>query len=350
MTDGSVLVASAPSPNNARTRFARSLVAAAVLAVLVLAVWWQRATVGEALVELQAMTMAVVVGLVLLGIAERLIRADTLRSLLSVPTAPSFGRALTIHDVGAAASKGVPLGGPLSLTLRWSIARDAAISSERLAAALVAYGVATTFVTWLLPFAWIVVDVTQRPATSTDIAALAVSAIVLTGSVVFWAVVLTSRRAEQWTGSLAAWLWRPVARRSRRAARVDPSVWLTETRHALRASARRPFGLFGRVIVIQCCGAAILLLSLRGLGVGAELGLVEFARVYFVVTLLSSFVPVPGGVGVVEAGLTTALVAAGVPAAPALGAVLVYRLLTYVTPIVVGAVLYALWRWRARAV
>ncbi len=125
-------------------------------------------------------------------------------------------------------------------------------------------------------------------------------------------------------------------------------MWLVDTRNALRSAARRPFGLFARVVVIQCCGAAILLLSLRGLGVGAELGVVEFARVYFVVTLLSSFVPVPGGVGVIEAGLTTALVAAGVPAATALGAVLVYRLLTYVAPIVVGAVLYALWRWRRR--
>ena len=73
-------------------------------------------------------------------------------------------------------------------------------------------------------------------------------------------------------------------------------------------------------------------------------GLVEFARVYFVVTLLSSFVPVPGGVGVVEAGLTGALVAAGVDAPAALAGVLVFRLLTYVAPIVLGAVLYVVWR------
>ena len=94
----------------------------------------------------------------------------------------------------------------------------------------------------------------------------------------------------------------------------------------------------------QSVGAVILLVALRGLGVGDELGLLEFGRVYFVVTLLSSFVPVPGGVGVVEAGLTGALVAAGVDGGAALAGVLVYRLLTYVTPIVVGAVLYAGWR------
>ena len=89
----------------------------------------------------------------------------------------------------------------------------------------------------------------------------------------------------------------------------------------------------------------ILLVALRGLGVGDELGLVEFARVYFVVTLLSSFVPVPGGVGVVEAGLTGALVAAGVEPSTALAGVLIYRLLTYVVPIILGALLYAAWRF-----
>ena len=63
------------------------------------------------------------------------------------------------------------------------------------------------------------------------------------------------------------------------------------------------------------------------------------------VTLLSSFVPVPGGVGVVEAGLTGALVAAGVDAPSALAGVLVFRLLTYVAPIVLGAALYVWWRF-----
>jgi uncharacterized membrane protein YbhN (UPF0104 family) len=119
---------------------------------------------------------------------------------------------------------------------------------------------------------------------------------------------------------------------------------LLDVRSSLRAVAARPGGLLVRTALAQSVGAVILLVALRGLGVGDELGLIEFARVYFVVTLLSSFVPVPGGVGVVEAGLTGALVAAGVDAPSALAGVLVYRLLTYVVPIALGAVLYAVWR------
>ena len=336
-----------------RRRRASAVQVVAALAmggVLGAAVWWQRDTVGAAIVELRQMALIVIVGLLVLGIAERWLRADTLRSLLLDPQAPSFSQALTIHDVGAAASKGVPLGGPLSLALRWSIARDVAISGDRLASALVAYGVATTFATWLLPFCWLLVDVVRRSPTTTDVVALAVCATVLVGSAVFWAVMLSSERAMGWVDSLTAWLWRPLARRSDRAARFDPVSRLTEIRTSLRATARQPAGLVARTVLIQCCGATILYVALRGVGVGDELGLVEFARAYFVVTLLSSFVPVPGGVGVVEAGLTAALVSAGVPTTSALGAVLVYRLLTYVAPIVVGAVLYAGWRLRPAVV
>jgi uncharacterized protein (TIRG00374 family) len=78
--------------------------------------------------------------------------------------------------------------------------------------------------------------------------------------------------------------------------------------------------------------------------VGSELDTIEFLRVFFIVTLLGSFIPTPGGVGVIEAGLSGALVASGVAPSSALAAVLVYRLITYVMPIVIGGVLYLFWR------
>jgi putative heme transporter len=71
--------------------------------------------------------------------------------------------------------------------------------------------------------------------------------------------------------------------------------------------------------------------------------------VFFIVTLLGSFIPTPGGVGVIEAGLSGALVASGVAPTSALAAVLVYRLITYVMPILFGAVLYLFWRGGAAA-
>lgn len=287
------------------------------------------------------MPVAVIGALILLGVVERVTRADILRRLLGATT---FAKALTIHDVGAAASKGVPLGGPLATGLRWSIARDADISTKQFTTAVVAYGVATTFVTWMLPFGVLLADVTQRPPTSTDFVMLAVCLVVLGGSTAFWLVVLNSEQVTDWVVRSTRRAWTGVCRRVEAAQAHDPAAAFVEVRASLRTLGRRPFGLIMRTAVAQACGSVILLVALRGLGVGAELGTVEFARVYFVVTLLSSFVPVPGGVGVVEAGLTGALVAAGVGPPVALAGVLVYRLLTYVAPIVVGSLLYVAWR------
>jgi glycosyltransferase 2 family protein len=42
--------------------------------------------------------------------------------------------------------------------------------------------------------------------------------------------------------------------------------------------------------------------------------------------------PVPGGIGVVEGGLTFGLVAAGVPEGPAFAAVVLYRMATFSIP------------------
>lgn len=328
------------------TRWVRVAIGVAIAAALSAAIWFQRATIGDAVAELRTMSFAVVALLVALGVAERVVRADILRRLLG---RPSFTRALTIHDVGTAVTKGIPLGGPLATGLRWNIARDASIPTTTFASSLVAYGVATTYVTWLLPFGWLTVDAVRRSASDSDAIALAVCAAVLVGSTVFWAVLLGSDRAAACMRRTVDRITARVAARVPKLAGHDPGAALLEIRDSLRAVGRRPFGLLLQTAIAQSIGAVILLLALRGLGVGAELGAVEFARLFFVVTLLSSFVPVPGGIGVVEAGLTGALVAAGVQPSTALAGVLVYRLFTYVAPIVLGALLYVCWRIGVRA-
>lgn len=313
----------------------------AVGVALGVAVWFQRGMISDALGELRSMSLGVILALVALGVVERASRADIVRRLLGTT---SFARSLTIHDVGTAASKGIPLGGPLATGLRWSIARDAAVPTTTFTSMLIAYGVATTFVTWLLPGAVLAVEITQRPPTRTDIAMLAVIVGVVGSSALFWAVVLRSDRITAWTLTKSRRLCERMSHRMPRLRGVDPGDALLDIRSSLRSVGRRPLGLFVRTMLAQSVSAVILLVALRGLGVGAELGLLEFARVYFVVSLLSSFVPVPGGVGVVEAGMTGALVAAGVDAPTALAGVLVYRLLTYAAPIVLGAALYVGWR------
>jgi uncharacterized protein (TIRG00374 family) len=52
--------------------------------------------------------------------------------------------------------------------------------------------------------------------------------------------------------------------------------------------------------------------------------------------MVGNVAPVPGGIGVTEAALTGALTAFGIPAAPALATVLVFRGITFVFPAFLG--------------
>lgn len=88
-------------------------------------------------------------------------------------------------------------------------------------------------------------------------------------------------------------------------------------------------------------------LSLYGalLAVGAQPPLYIALLAYSAVQLLGQLPLTPGGLGVVEAGLTGTLALAGVAAAPAALATLAYRLVSYWLPLPVGLIA---WMWHRR--
>jgi putative heme transporter len=89
----------------------------------------------------------------------------------------------------------------------------------------------------------------------------------------------------------------------------------------------------------------VLLLALRHVGVSeSEVSWVEALAAFALVRLLSAFPVTPGGLGVVELGLAAALVLAGGQEAQVVAAVLVFRILTFVLPIPIGALTWWLWR------
>lgn len=89
----------------------------------------------------------------------------------------------------------------------------------------------------------------------------------------------------------------------------------------------------------------LLLVSLRVLGVSAsEVSAVEAFAAWSLVRLLGSLPITPGGIGVVELGLTTALVGFGGANAEVVAAVLVYRFLSIVPTLILGLIAGATWR------
>ncbi len=89
----------------------------------------------------------------------------------------------------------------------------------------------------------------------------------------------------------------------------------------------------------------LFVVCLRTLGVGpGEVTLIEAFASWSLVRLLGSIPITPGGIGIVEVGMTTALIGFGGSNAEVVAAVLVYRFLTLVPTLVLGLVLGSTWR------
>ena len=93
--------------------------------------------------------------------------------------------------------------------------------------------------------------------------------------------------------------------------------------------------ILGGNLVSQVLFSIMLGLCLRAFG--HHLSLAELILTYNVVSLFAGFMPVPGGMGVAEAGYTAALVAFGVPHAAALSTAMAFRLVTFYLPPIWGA-------------
>ncbi len=133
--------------------------------------------------------------------------------------------------------------------------------------------------------------------------------------------------------------------RIRRAIVERVRTWWPQVRTsvvALRTSHKLAL-LFGGSVATEILFATALGLFARGLGY--DISLVDLLVINMSVSLLASFIPVPGGIGVVEFGLTLGLTSAGMPQEAALAAVLLYRFSTFYLPPIWG---FFAMRWLQR--
>ncbi len=91
---------------------------------------------------------------------------------------------------------------------------------------------------------------------------------------------------------------------------------------------------FGGALLLTALYVACLEACVRA--VGGSVPIVGVAVVYLSGTAIAAAAPTPGGLGAIEVALSAGLTAAGLPSATALGAVLLFRLLTFWLPVPVG--------------
>lgn len=88
--------------------------------------------------------------------------------------------------------------------------------------------------------------------------------------------------------------------------------------------------LLGGNLIAQVLLAIIFGFCLKAFGHSATLAELIFVNTF--VTLFAGFMPVPGGVGVAEAGYTAGLIAIGIPEAAATSTALLFRMITFYLP------------------
>jgi len=123
-----------------------------------------------------------------------------------------------------------------------------------------------------------------------------------------------------------------LAKRLRRAIADRVRTWWPQMRSGFAAlrTPQKLAMLVGGNIATELLFATALGLFARGLGY--TIPLPDLLVINMSVSLLSSFVPVPGGVGVSEFALTLGLTSAGMPEEAALAAVLLYRISSFYLP------------------
>ena len=114
-----------------------------------------------------------------------------------------------------------------------------------------------------------------------------------------------------------------------------PVVEMWDTVKGVR-SPRRLLQIFGGNFATQVLYALCLGACVRAFGVSTG-GVAAMMVVYIVAALFGGFMPVPGGVGVMEAALVAGLGAVGVANAAAVGAAICFRALTFYLPPIWGA-------------
>ena len=117
---------------------------------------------------------------------------------------------------------------------------------------------------------------------------------------------------------------------------------------AIQGRSRSVLRRNGVFLVISAIAAQLLLaltlvVCASAVAPHAALPIVSLLRTFALLRVLSAFVPIPGGLGIVDVGLVGSLQTAGLDSTHAIAAVALYRSVTFVLPIVTGPICTAIW-------
>jgi putative heme transporter len=257
-----------------------------------------------------------------------------------------YGQALKITQTSTAVTNTLPGGAALGAGLQSAMYVSYGFAPPDIAISLTLTGIWNTFAKLGMPIVALALLALGGEAGGGLVAASLIGLAVLAVAILAFAVVLRSERGAFGVGRRLGAFVSFLARFVGRGAREDWGAAAADFRRRTIELLRTQWAqLTVTTVISHITLYLVLLVALRHVGVSNDAVGWEQALAAFAFVRLLSAVPItPGGLGVVELGLTATLVAAGGQEALVVAAILIYRLLTFVVPIPVGAISYVLWR------
>lgn len=297
--------------------------------------------------------------LIPLGIAASLMILARATFLVSCSPGLRLRQAIVADQSALAAGYGIVLGGgAVGTGMRIHMFTKWGISHRTTGSSIIATGVFPSFTTWGLPCILLMVPVLTGSARTEQTLTIVVGVPLIIISGIFWWAALRTSTVFLYAGRMMASVRSVLLRRMPRR--------FTSFRATVEGLQPLTFSIEMRNELIQLIkqrGLWILLASLGTLtagficlwtsvtifkveGLTFHEALVAFSLVRVVVALS----PIPGGIGLAELGLITLLENAGVSVLEATGATLIYRLLTWFIPILVGTMCWWLYSRKDAAI
>lgn len=266
-------------------------------------------------------------------------------------------RAVLATEAYVGASNSVVGGAGIGTALRIAMYRSWGVTTEGVALSVWATALAPSFAMWTMAGAQTMPRlVFLGHGTSAErFAALASIGFVGVPGI-FWTVALCSPKPFAWladfvdrTRTNLLSLFDGRAAGGIRTSRVGTFA-VASSLESLRLRAKtlsplRRVVLFAAALTGQFLMATTLLACVRALGVpSSDVDAFAVYRSFALLRVLSSFLPIPGGLGILDVGLLGVLTAGGVQRPTAIAALALYRGLTFVLPMFTGSLCAAGWR------
>jgi uncharacterized membrane protein YbhN (UPF0104 family) len=270
--------------------------------------------------------------------------------LVQVSSLPGLrvGQAAVVTQSATSLANTVPAGAAVGVGVVYRMYTSWGFAPSAVTLSLLASGIWNNLAKVAMPVVALGLLALQGDASVALVTASLVGAVVLVATIGSFAVALRSDRLARRVASAVE----GGVSRIRRLVRRGPVTGWAERASTFRTETidllgRRWLALTASTVVSHLSLFAVLMVALRHVGVSvAEVSTAEVLGAFAFVRLISALPVTPGGLGVVELGLSAALVVAGGNEESVVAGVLVYRALTYLLPIPLGALTYLWWRRR----